>query len=120
MFSCLTLCQSVHVLIILWVSFVSFFERVPIILKLTVHQETKKLTSLQSIDVLGVHPKQLAFVMKQPDEVVRQIGMIVTRIQLFSQGKERFRVVMEIVNLKYGLSIGKVVLLKVVIKATSR
>lgn len=57
--------------------------------------------------------------MEQPDEVVCQIGAIIPRIQLFSQGKERLRVVMEIVNLKYGLGIGEVILLKVVIKATS-
>lgn len=89
------------------------------ILEITIYQESKKLTSLQSIDVLSVHPEQLAFVMKQPDEVVCQIGTIITRIQLFSQGKERFRVVIEIVNLKYGLGIGEVILLEVVIKATS-
>lgn len=89
------------------------------ILEITIYQESKKLTSLQSIDVLSVHPEQLAFVMKQPDEVVCQIGTIITRIQLFSQGKERFRVVIEIINLKYGLGIGEVVLLEVVIKATS-
>lgn len=79
---------------------------------------TKELTSLQSIDVLSVHPDQLAFVMKQPDEVVCQIGTIVPGIQLFSQGKERVWIVMKIVNLKYCLGVREVVLLEVVIKAT--
>lgn len=88
--------------------------------ELTVYQESKKHTPLQSIDVLRVHPEQLVFVMQQPDEVVRQTGTIIPRIQLFSQDKERFGIVMEIVNLKYCLCVGEVVLLEVVIKATSR
>lgn len=51
---------------------------------------------------------------------MRRIGTIIPWIQLFSQRKERLRVVMEIVDLKYSLSVGEVILLEAVVKATSR
>lgn len=48
-----------------------------------------------------------------------QIGLVVPWIQFFGQSKERTWVVMEKVDLKYGLCIGQVVLLQVVIETAT-
>lgn len=57
--------------------------------------------------------------MKQPHKIMSQIGLVVPWIQLFGQGKERIRVVMEKVNLEYGLCVGQVILLQVVIETAT-
>lgn len=49
-----------------------------------------------------------------------QVGLVVPWIQLFGQSKEGMWVVMEKVNLEYGLCIGQVVLLQVVIETATR
>lgn len=91
--------------------------------KTTAYQlEKKKVkihTSLQAIDVLRVHPQELPLVVKQPHKIMGQIGLVVPWIQLFGQSKERIWVVMEKVNLKYGLCVGQVVLLQVVIETAA-
>ncbi len=57
--------------------------------------------------------------MKQANEVVCQIGLVITRIKLFSKSKKRVWIVMKVIYFKYGLSIGQIVLLKVVIKTAA-
>lgn len=42
-----------------------------------------RLTLLQSVDVLGVHSQQQAFVVKHADEVVDVVGSMAARIQNF-------------------------------------
>lgn len=78
------------------------------------------LTPLQSVNVLSVHPEQLALIVKQPNEVVREVGFVIARIQLFGKCEERVGIVMEVIYFKYGLSIREIVLLEVVIKTTAR
>lgn len=48
-----------------------------------------------------------------------QVGLIIPRIQLFGQGKEWIRVMMEKADLEYRLGIGQVILLQVVIETTA-
>lgn len=57
--------------------------------------------------------------MKQPYEVMSHIGLIVPWIQLFGQGEEGVRVVMEKVDLEYGFGIRQVILLQVVIETAA-
>lgn len=71
----------------------------------------KKFTSLQSVNVLRVHPEELALLVEQAHKVMGQVGLIVSRIQLLGQGEERIWVVVEEFDFKYGLSVGEVVLL---------
>lgn len=75
-------------------------------------------TSFQAVDILRIHPEKLTLVVKQTHKIVCQIGLVIARIQLLGQGKEGSRVVMEIVNLKYGFCIRQVILLEVVIETT--
>lgn len=82
-------------------------------------EKENKITSLQSIDVLCVHPEQLALPVQQAHKVMAQVGLIVSRIQLFGQSEERIWGVVEEFNFKYGLSIGEVVLLQVVVKSAA-
>lgn len=65
---------------------------------------------------MRVHPQKLALIVEQPHKIMGQVGLVVPWIQLFGQSEERVRVVMEKVNLKYGLRVGQVVLLQVVIE----
>lgn len=58
--------------------------------------------------------------MKQTNEVVRQIGLVITRIKLFGKSEKRVWIVMKVIYFKYGLSIRQIVLLKVVIKTAAR
>lgn len=83
-------------------------------------KKKRYITSLQSVDVLRVHPEELALPVEQPHEVMGQVRLIVSRIQLLGQGKERFWVVVEESDFKYGLSVGEVVLLQVVVKSAAR
>lgn len=48
-----------------------------------------------------------------------QIGLIVPRIQLFGQGEEGIRVLMEKADLEYGLGVRQVILLQVVIETAA-
>lgn len=48
-----------------------------------------------------------------------QIGLIVPWIQLFGQGEEGIRVLMEKADFEYGLCIRQVILLQVVIETTA-
>lgn len=57
--------------------------------------------------------------MEQAYKVMGQVRLIVSRIQLFGQSEERIRVVVEEFNFKYGLSVGEVVLLQVVVKSAA-
>lgn len=57
--------------------------------------------------------------MEQAHKVMAQVGLIVPRIQLFGQSEERIGVVVEEFNLKYGLSVGEVVLLQVVVQSAA-
>lgn len=57
--------------------------------------------------------------MEQPDKIMGQIGLIVPWIQLFGQSEEGVRVLMEKVDLEYGLGIGEVILLQVVIETAT-
>lgn len=57
--------------------------------------------------------------MEQAHKVMGQVGLIVSRIQLLGQGKERIWVVVEEFDFKYGLSVREVVLLQVVVKSTA-
>lgn len=57
--------------------------------------------------------------MKQPYKVVSEVGLVVPWVQLFGQGEEGVRVSVEKADLKYGLSIGQVILLQVVIKTAA-
>lgn len=57
--------------------------------------------------------------MEQPHKMMGQIGLIVPWIQLFGQSEERVRVLMEKVDLEYGLGIGEVILLQVVIETAT-
>lgn len=85
-------------------------------------QNPKKVevhTSFQPVDVLRVHPEKLALVVEQPYKIMAQVGLIVPWIQLFGQGEERIRVSMEKVDLKYGLGVGQVILLQVVIETAT-
>lgn len=54
------------------------------------------LTFLQSVNVLRVHSEQQAFVMKHANEIVYVVGSMAARIQSFSQGEERLRVIGEV------------------------
>lgn len=82
-------------------------------------EKVKIHTSLQAVDVLRVHPQELPLVVKQPHKIMGEIGLVAPWIQLFGQSKERIWVVMEKVNLKYGLCVGQVVLLQVVIETAA-
>lgn len=79
----------------------------------------RNITSLQSVDVLRVHPEELALLVEQAHKVMAQVGLIVSRIQLLGQSEERIWVVVEEFNFKYGLSVGEVVLLQVVVKSAA-
>lgn len=57
--------------------------------------------------------------MEQAHKVMAQVGLIVSRIQLLGQSEERIWVVVEEFDFKYGLSVGEVVLLQVVIKSAA-
>lgn len=76
-------------------------------------------TSFQPVDVLRVHPEELTLLVEQPDKIMGQIGLIVPWIQLFGQSEEGVWVLMEKVDLEYGLSIGEVILLQVVIETAT-
>jgi len=56
---------------------------------------------------------------KQTHKVVRQIGLVVPWIQLLGQGEEGIRVLVEEPDLEYGLGVGEVVLLQVVIETAA-
>lgn len=58
--------------------------------------------------------------MEQPHKIMGEVGPVVPWIQLFGQSEERVGVVMEEVDLKYGLCVGQVVLLQVVIETATR
>lgn len=79
-----------------------------------------QLTSLQAVDILRVHSEELALVMKEPYEIVCEVGLVVAWVQLFGQGKERVGVVMEVVDLEDGFCVRKIILLEVVIETTAR
>lgn len=68
---------------------------------------------------MRVHPQELPLVVKQPHKIMGQIGLVAAWIQLFGQSKERIWVVMEKVNLEYGLCVGQVVLPQVVIETAA-
>lgn len=76
-------------------------------------------TSLQPVDVLCVHAEELTLLVKQTYEVVAKVGSVVSWIEFFGESKEWVRVVMKEVDLKDGLGIWQVILLKVVIEATA-
>lgn len=57
--------------------------------------------------------------MEQTCKIMRHIRLIVPRIQFFGQCEEGIWVVVEESNFKYGLSIGEVVLLQVVVQAAA-
>lgn len=76
-------------------------------------------TSFQPVDVLCVHPEQLTLAVKQSHKVVTEVGLVVPWVQLFGQGEEGIRVSVKKANLKYGLSIGQVILLQVVIESAA-
>lgn len=57
--------------------------------------------------------------MKQSYKIMGQIGLIVPRIQLFGQGEEGIRVLMEKADLEYGLGVRQVILLQVVIETAA-
>lgn len=79
----------------------------------------KTRTSLQSIDVLCVHPEELPLLVQQTHEVVCQVGLVVPRIQLFGQGEEGDGVSVKEADFKYGFGIREVVLLQVVVETTA-
>lgn len=76
-------------------------------------------TSFQPVDVLRVHPEKLTLLVEQSYEIMGQIGLIVPWIQLFGQGEEGIRVLMKKADFEYGLGIGKVILLQVVVEAAT-
>lgn len=80
----------------------------------------KKRTSLQPVDVLRVHPEQLALLVKQTHKVVCQIRLVVSWIQFSGQSEEGLWVSMEKFDLKDGLGVGQVVLLQVMVQTTAR
>lgn len=80
----------------------------------------EKRTSLQPVDVLRVHPEQLALLVKQTHKVVSQIRLVVPWIQLSGQSEEGVWVSMKEFYLKNGLGVGQVVLLQVIIQTTAR
>lgn len=82
-------------------------------------KKVKIHTSFQAVDVLRVHPQKLPLIVEQPHKIMGQVGLVAPWIQLFGQSKERIWVVMEKVNLKYGLGIGQVVLPQVVIETAT-
>lgn len=57
--------------------------------------------------------------MEQPHEVVCEVGLVVPRVQLLGQSEEGVWVVVEKVDLKYGLCVGQAVLLQVVIETAA-
>lgn len=57
--------------------------------------------------------------MKQSYKVVCDIGLVITRVQLFGQGEEGLRVMMEKADLEYGLCVRQVILLQVVIETAA-
>lgn len=81
--------------------------------------QVTRLTSFQAVDVLRVHPEKLTLLVEQPDKVVGYVRLVVSWIQLFGQSKEGIRVSVEKADLKYGLSIGEVILLQVVVETTA-
>lgn len=81
--------------------------------------QVTRLTSFQAVDVLRVHPEKLALLVEQPDKVMGHVGLVVSWIQLFGQGKEGIRVMVEKADLKYGLSVGEVILLQVVVETAA-
>lgn len=88
-------------------------------IEMVVNQRSKTITSLQAVNVLRVHPEELALPVEQAHKVMGQVRLIVPRIQLFGQSEERIRVVVEEFNFKYGFSVGEVVLLQVVVKSAA-
>lgn len=87
--------------------------------KKALNLKSRKITSLQAVDVLRVHPEELALPVEQAHKVMGQVRQVVSRIQLLGQGEERIRVVVEELNFKYGLSVGEVVLLQVVVQSAA-
>lgn len=75
----------------------------------------RMLTSLQSVNVLGVDAVQQPLVVQESNEVVGVIGFVIARVKLFSQGEKWLWVMVEIVDLKYGFRIGDIILLEVII-----
>lgn len=78
------------------------------------------LTSLKPIDVLRVEPQKQPLVMKQPEEVVSDVGLIVSRVQLLGQSEKRLGVVKEEWEFENGLGVREIVLLEVAVQATPR
>lgn len=77
------------------------------------------LTFLQSVDVLGVHSEQQAFVMEHADEEVYVVGSVAAWIQSLGQREERLRVIGEVVDVENGFWVRDVVLLQVCVKTCS-
>lgn len=57
--------------------------------------------------------------MQQPHEIMGHIGPVVPRVELFGQGEEGSGVMVEEAELEYGLRVGQVVLLQVVIETAA-
>jgi len=77
-----------------------------------------RLTSLEPVDVLCVEPQKQPLVVKQPQEVVYDVGPIAPEVQLLGQREEGLGVVREERELKNGLGVGEVVPLQVAVEAT--
>lgn len=76
------------------------------------------LTSLKSVNVLSVAPKQDSLVLEQPQEAVGQAGTEPARVQLLGQTEERSWVAVEVGSVKDGRGLGQLVLLEIVIQTT--
>lgn len=80
-----------------------------------------KLTSFQAVDVLGVHSKKQAFLVKQSDEVMSLVRpVLAARVELFRQFEKRTGILVEKVNVEHGGRVRDIVPLQVVVQAGPR
>lgn len=79
-----------------------------------------RLTSLEPVDVLCVEPQQQPLLMQQSQEVVNDVGPVVSGVQLLGQSEKGLGVVKEKRQLENGLRVGDVVLLEVAVVAAPR
>lgn len=65
---------------------------------------------VERIDVLREHAEELALLVEEAEEVVREGGVEVAGVQLLGEGKEGLRGGLEVADLEDGFWVGELVL----------
>ena len=76
------------------------------------------LTSLKSVNVLGVAPEEDSLVLEQSHEAVGQTGAVAAWVQLLGQAEEWPRVPVEVCSLKNSRGLRELILLEIVVQTT--